>query len=82
MEQRCRDCIYFKPREPDEELAGDGNGKCRRYPPILIAGIDSEAAEYITGCAGCEVDFFSQPNLARYKQWPIARNSRHARFAW
>lgn len=60
--------MYFMPRDPDDEMfGGDGNGKCRRYPPILIAGIDEVWAEYIAGSGECEIDFFAQPFLASYE---------------
>ena len=67
MEDCCNNCLYFKPRDDDEELAGDDAGKCRRYPPILISGIDADDAEYITGTWARDADYFSQPFVVGYE---------------
>jgi hypothetical protein len=61
MNDCCNNCLYFRPRDDDEELAGDGAGKCRRYPPMLIAGIDEDDAEYIAGSWARDTNYFSQP---------------------
>ena len=61
MKEFCDNCLFFRPRDPDEELAGDGAGKCQRYPPVLISGIDEDDAEYITGSWARDTNYFSQP---------------------
>jgi hypothetical protein len=66
MSESCETCRFFKAREEDELDHDDGDGKCRRYPPVLITGLDDEEHILITGIAGNETDFFSQPYVRGY----------------
>jgi hypothetical protein len=66
MDERCDCCRFFKAREGGHLQEDDGDGKCRRYPPVLITGLDEEAHWDITGIAGNETDFFAQPYVCGY----------------
>ena len=61
---KCRACYYFLKRDDDHIESGDDVGQCRRYPPVLVAGLDDEQAEYLTGVSGDETDFFVQPYVS------------------
>lgn len=66
MDEHCPSCKFFKPRDEDELNHDDGDGKCRRYPPVLITGLSEEQSTYLTGIAGNETDFFEQPYVASF----------------
>ena len=62
MDDRCETCLFFYSYDGESTE----EGKCRRFPPVLITGISDENAEYITGVLGGSVDFFSQPWVAPF----------------
>jgi hypothetical protein len=67
MEEECRSCKFFRPRDEDEiETIGhdDKDGKCRRYPAVLITGLHEDHSELICGISGNETDFFEQPYVS------------------
>lgn len=75
MEESCKTCRFFKAREEGERENDDGTGKCRRYPPVLITGLDDEAHTDITGVSDNETDFFEQPYVYDYDwcgEWVIS----------